>query len=131
MTTPSIRPQPLVCVSDVPRSSAWYQALLGGDEGHGGEEYGRVLVDGVLVLQLHSLVVDHHHGPLADPGVALGNGVAVWFEAADFDGSVARARALGAHVVTDVHVNPNSANWELWLRDPDGYLVVLSSTDGV
>jgi catechol 2,3-dioxygenase-like lactoylglutathione lyase family enzyme len=131
MTTPSMRPQPLLTVADVPRARRWYQALLAGDDGHAGEEYARVLVDDVLVLQLHALDIGHHHGPLADPSVALGNGVAVWFEADDFDAAVARARALDATVVTDVHVNPNSANRELWLRDPDGYLVVVSSTEGV
>ena len=34
--------------------------------------------------------------------------------------------ALGAHVERDVHLNPNAQQQELWLRDPDGYLVVLA-----
>jgi hypothetical protein len=25
-----------------------------------------------------------------------------------------------------VHVNPNAGHREMWLRDPDGYLVVLA-----
>jgi hypothetical protein len=37
-----------------------------------------------------------------------------------------RARKSGATVVTDVHENPNAQHRELWLRDPDGYLVVLA-----
>jgi hypothetical protein len=28
--------------------------------------------------------------------------------------------------VTDVHVNPNAKQRELWLRDPDGHTVVLA-----
>jgi hypothetical protein len=47
-----MRPQPLISVTDVPRSSRWYQELLGCDSGHGGEEYERLVHDGALVLQL-------------------------------------------------------------------------------
>jgi len=31
-----------------------------------------------------------------------------------------------AVVVTDVHVNPNAGHRDIWLRDLDGYLVVLA-----
>ncbi len=50
----------------------------------------------------------------------------LWFEVADFDGAVQRARSVVALVERDVHVNPNAKQQELWLRDPDGYLVVLA-----
>jgi catechol 2,3-dioxygenase-like lactoylglutathione lyase family enzyme len=123
---PSISAQPLICVRDVRASSDWYQNVLGAKSGHGGPEYERLEVDGTLVLQLHLLEEEHHHGALAKPGVPVGNGVAVWFELADLDAAVARARKAKAHVVTDVHVNPNAGHRELWLHDPDGYLVVLA-----
>jgi hypothetical protein len=29
-------------------------------------------------------------------------------------------------IQTDVHHNPNAGHREIWLRDPDGYLVVLA-----
>ena len=67
-----------------------------------------------------------HHGPLADENVPLGNGLLVWFEVADFAGAVERARVMGARVEKDVHTNPNAKQQELWLRDPDGYLVVVA-----
>ena len=121
-----IWPQPLLIVGDVPRSCAFYVAVLGGESGHGGEDYEQILVDGELVLQLHRLDVMDHHGPLADPEQPLGNGVLVWFEVADFGAAVARARAAGATVERDVHENPNARQPELWLRDPDGYRVVLA-----
>ena len=38
--------QTLVCVTDVPASSAWYCAVLGGVSGHGGDEYEQIVVDG-------------------------------------------------------------------------------------
>lgn len=118
--------QPLLSVRDVPKSSRWYQQVLDAQSAHGGEEYERLTVDGELVLQLHELEEGHHHGALAKPGVALGNGVAVWFEVADFGAAVARIRKAKAEVVTDVHVNPNAQHREIWLHDPDGYLVVLA-----
>ena len=75
-----VKPQPLLSVRDVPRASRWYQEVLAAQSGHGGDEYERLVVDDELVLQLHALDEDHHHGPLADPGRPFGNGVAVWFE---------------------------------------------------
>ena len=128
--SPSVRPQPLLAVADVEQASGWYQQVLGAESGHGGEEYERLLVDSTLVLQLHRVGVDHHHGAIGDPGLPLGNGVAVWFEADDFDAIVQRSRTAQAVVVTDVHVNPNAGHRELWLRDPDGYLVVIAEAHG-
>lgn len=77
-------------------------------------------------MQLHASDEEHHHGELARAGVPLGNGVAVWFELRDLDAAVARLRAAKANVVTELHVNPNAGHREIWLRDLDGYLVVLS-----
>lgn len=123
---PRVRPQPLLSVADVERASRWYQRILGATSGHGGPEYEQLLVDDVMILQLHRLEVGHHHGALADPARPLGNGVALWFETPAFDAVVERVRRANAHVVTDVHVNPNAGHREIWLRDPDGYLVVVA-----
>jgi catechol 2,3-dioxygenase-like lactoylglutathione lyase family enzyme len=123
---PSVRPQPLLAVADVPTASRWYQQVLGAASGHGGDEYEQLLVDGMLVLQLHRLEVDHHHDRIGDPGLPLGNGLALWFEADDFDTAVDRIHEAAATIVTDVHLNPNAGNREIWLNDPDGYLVVLA-----
>ncbi len=123
---PTVAAQPLLTVRDVPAASRWYQTILGATSAHGGDEYERLEVDGMLILQLHAFDEDHHHGAFATPGVPLGNGVAVWFEVASFDAAVARARTAKPTIVTDVHVNPNAGHRELWLRDLDGYLVVLA-----
>jgi hypothetical protein len=123
---PSVRPQPMIAVADVRQASVWYQRVLGATSGHGGAEYERLLVDGILVMQLHERKVGHHHGAIADPGKPIGNGVALWFEADDFDGAAGRIRDGEVEVVTDVHVNPNADHREIWIRDLDGYLVVLA-----
>ncbi|HOC19346.1 MAG TPA: VOC family protein [Vicinamibacterales bacterium] len=130
-----MRSQPLVCVRDVEASSRWYQHLLGCRSDHGGPEYERLKANGRLVLQLHRWDVGHHHGPIGNPDLAHGNGVLLWFETEDFDQAVARAGELKAEVVMARHRNPPDGDggpnhWELWLRDPDGYTVVLSSPDG-
>jgi hypothetical protein len=106
-SAPSMRPQPLISVTDVLQSGRWYQELLSCESGHGGEEYERLLRDGTLVLQLHRFDVGHHHGRIGDPSSRpYGNGVALWFEIDDFDDAVQRAEALHAKVVLPPHRNP-------------------------
>jgi catechol 2,3-dioxygenase-like lactoylglutathione lyase family enzyme len=123
---PSVRPQPLIAVADVELASRWYQRVLGATSGHGGPEYERLLVDGTLVMQLHQRDVGHHHGRIGNPDQPTGNGVALWFEADDFDAVVGRIRDAEAEIVTDVHLNPNAGHHEIWIRDLDGYLVVFA-----
>ena len=125
-----MRPQPLIAVRDVAASSRWYQHLLGGASGHGGDEYEQ-LVDrsGALVLQLHAWDA-HDHPHLGDPARPRGNGVLLWFQVEDFDAAVLRAGALAAPVLEGPKFNPNARHHEIWLRDPDGYVVVLAGNPG-
>jgi len=131
-----VRPQPLIAVTDVEASSRWYQRLLGCESAHGGPAYERLASNGTLILQLHSFEVEHDHGPIGDPrDRPYGNGVLLWFEVDDFDAAVARAAELEAEVLMAPHRNPPSGDggpnhWECWLRDPDGYVVVVASPDG-
>jgi predicted enzyme related to lactoylglutathione lyase len=120
----------LIVVGDVGKAGRWYQRVLGATSGHGGAEYEQLLVDGVLVMQLHRSDVDHHHGFFEEPGQPRGNGVAVWFEVDEFDAAVRRICEAGAQIVTDVHLNPNAGHREIWIRDLDGYLVVLAESTG-
>lgn len=124
-----MRSQPLICVRDVAASSRWYCQLLGCTSGHGGDEYEQVMAGSEIALQLHAWEV-HHHEHLGDPVALLGNGLALWFQVDDFDAAVERARALKASVLEEPYVNPNANHRECWLRDPDGYAVVLASPAG-
>jgi catechol 2,3-dioxygenase-like lactoylglutathione lyase family enzyme len=116
----------MISVTDVEASSPWYQRVLAATSGHGGREYEQLLVDGVMVMQLYLVAEAHHHGTIGDPSAPFGNGVALWFETDNFDAAVGRIYVAGARVETDVHFNPNAGHREIWLRDPDGYLVVLA-----
>jgi catechol 2,3-dioxygenase-like lactoylglutathione lyase family enzyme len=126
----SLRPQPLIAVRDVELSSRFYQRLLGCESGHGGREYERLVFDGELVLQLHDANTTHHHGTIGDPALPYGNGILLWFAVDDFETAVTQARELSAEIVHEPHVNPNARQWECWLRDPDGYTVVLAGPPG-
>jgi hypothetical protein len=91
----------------------------------------------VLVLQLHHREVEHHHGRIVDEVGEVGNGVLLWFgDVADFDEVATRARQLAAPVVRPPHRNPpegegnGPGHREIWVKDPDGYTVVVASADG-
>lgn len=126
-----MKPQPMIAVSDVPRSSQWYQQLLGGRSGHGGDEYERIIdAAGELVLQLHHWDIDEHPH-LGNPGqTSYGNGVLLWYRVEDFDAAVARAAAMEAVILEGPQVNPSANHREVWVRDLDGYVVVLAGPPG-
>ena len=130
---PAVEAQPLIAVRDVRASSRWYAELLAADslpEHDHRDSYDRINSSGRLILQLHAWDAENHPN-LVDADVAPpGHGVLLWFQVADFDAAVARARGLGAKIVEEPHINPAPQNWEMWLRDPDGYVVVIASADG-
>jgi catechol 2,3-dioxygenase-like lactoylglutathione lyase family enzyme len=131
-----MRPQPLIAVTNVEASSQWYQHLLGCQSAHGGAEYERLVSKGSLILQLHRFEVAHHHGAIGNPAnKPYGNGVLLWFEIDDFDAALTRVAELKPDIVLPCHRNPPDRDggpnhWEIWLRDLDGYTVVLASPDG-
>lgn len=118
---------PLICVQDVELSSRWYQRLLGCESGHGGTKYERLTSQGKLVLQLHDWYEEHQHGRLGEPELRpYGNGVVLWFELEDYEAAVQRAAKMRVDVIKESHLSENM-NWEFWLHDPDGYIIVLTS----
>ncbi|HKW95553.1 MAG TPA: VOC family protein [Methylomirabilota bacterium] len=126
-----MKPQPLIAVREVEASSRWYQQLLGCKSGHGGPEYDQLVDErGDMVMQLHAWDA-HEHPHLGDPTARpYGNGVLLWFQVDDFTAAVGRARALGAEILEGPKVNPNANHREVWLRDRDGYVVVLAGAYG-
>ncbi len=122
--------QPLIAVRDVQLSSRWYQAVLGCESGHGGAEYDQIVCQGKMVLQLHHWDA-HAHPHMGNPlSMPYGNGVLLWFQTEGFDGAVERTKALGAEILEQPRVNPSANHREIWLRDPDGYVVVIAGRYG-
>lgn len=129
----TVQAQPLIAVHDVRASSRWYAELLGADglPDHGHRDvYDRIQMGGRIVLQLHAWDEEEHPNLVDADAARPGHGVLIWFEVEDFDAAVARARVLRAEVIEEPHVNPAPRHREMWLRDPDGYVVVVASPDG-
>ncbi len=129
----SARPQPLIAVRDVRASSRWYTTLLGArslPEHPHRDRYERIYSSGEMILQLHAWDAENHPNLVDADAAPVGHGVLLWFEVDDFDAAVKRARALSAEIVAEPHVNPAPQHREMWLRDPDGYVVVMASPDG-
>jgi catechol 2,3-dioxygenase-like lactoylglutathione lyase family enzyme len=125
-----MQPQPLIAVNNVEASSRWYQKTLGLKSGHGGNEYEMLLHDGRVVLQLHHWEA-HNHPQMGDPKARpYGNGLLLWFWTDEFDDAVERAIGAGAPVVEGPKENTNAQHREIWLRDPDGYVVVVAGPYG-
>jgi hypothetical protein len=128
-----VRAQPLIAVRDVKASSRWYATLLGleplgmaSDHDH---VYDRLHSGDRLVLQLHAWDDEDHPGLSGPDAARAGHGVLLWFEVDDLVAVARRAERLRAEVVRAPHVNPGPGHWELWLRDPDDYIVVVASPD--
>jgi hypothetical protein len=120
--------QPLIAVRNVRASSDWYRTLLATDslpEHEHRKRYDRILCDGRIVLQIHAWDEENHPNLVNADAAPCGHGVLVWFEVSDFDATVQRARSLNAEIIEEPHVNPNARHKEMWIRDPDGYVVVV------
>ena len=128
-----IEAQPLIAVRDVRASSRWYGALLAADslpEHSHRDFYDRIHCSGKLLLQLHAWDEEDHPSLIDADAAPVGHGVVLWFQVDDFDSAVARAGALHAEVIQGPLFNPAPRHREIWLRDPDGYVVVIASPDG-
>jgi hypothetical protein len=123
-----MQPQPLIMLRDVEAGSRWFQQTLGLRSGHGGTDYEMLLDGSAMVAHLHAWDVDEHRilGRESDP--SRGNGILLWFHTDDFDGIVMRVHDTGAEVLEGPLDNPNSKLREVWLRAPEGYVVVVSGT---
>ena len=128
-----VQAQPLIAVGNVRASSRWYSELLGADslpEHSHRDRYERIFSSGNLILQLHAWDEENHPNLVNANAAPAGHGVLLWFQVNDFDSAVKRARALQAEVILEPHVNPAPQHREMWLRDLDGYVVVLAGPDG-
>ncbi len=125
-----MKPQPMIAVADVTATSAWYQKALGLASGHGGDEYEQLVAAGEVVLQLHAWDT-HEHPHLGDPAQRpYGNGTLLWFHEPAIAAAWLRAQVAGAEVLQPLQVNPLANHREFWLRDPNGYTVVVAGDWG-
>lgn len=121
-----MKAQPLITVRNVSASARFYCQVLGGAQGHGGDQYEQILIGTDLVLQLHSPEPDANHDALIDASSPAGNGVVLWFETDDFAGLLSRITEHGIPLDRDPFENVFAKQLECWLHDPDGYQVVIA-----
>ena len=110
-----------------------YGELLGADSlpKHSHRDvYDRISSSGQLILQLHAWDEENHPNLVNANAAPPGHVVLLWFEVDDFDSVVKRARALRAEIIEEPHINPGPQHREMWIRDPDGYVVVIAGPDG-
>ena len=122
-------PQPLISVRNVSTSRSWYEKILGLESGHGGDAYDRMMNGDRLVLQLHRWD-SHEHQHLGEPSLPIGNGAVLWFQTERFDEIVANVNAYDAKILEGPQWNQNAKHREIWIRDPDGYTVVVAGMPG-
>jgi catechol 2,3-dioxygenase-like lactoylglutathione lyase family enzyme len=120
-----MRSEPMINVADVEASSAWYQRLLGAKSGHGGSHFEMLLHDDQLMLMLHAADAEEHH-PHQEADGPLGKGVVLYFRVGgELPEAVERAKAMEAQILQGPLMNELAHQEELWVRDPDGYTLVL------
>lgn len=121
-----MKPEPLITVTYVRESAQFYCRLLGAQRGHQGDNYAQILQNGEMILQLHDFESDENHRPLGDPNSPLGNGFVLWFETDDLAEFEARIAEYGIELDREPFVNVFAKQKEFWLRDPDGYRIVIA-----
>ncbi len=118
--------EPMINVRDVEASSRWYQELLGATSGHGGPDFEMLLHDQRLMLMLHNADAAEHHPDIEKDG-PVGKGVVLYFRVGEgLADAVVRAKQMGAEIRRGPEWNELAAQEELWVRDPDGYTIVLA-----
>jgi len=117
-------------VHDVRASYQWYQHLLGFTVDEPAHDYFGMVRDreGAVLVCLHAWGAHEHPSLTAADVAAPGNGLLLFFRVDDYDAALARARAMGAVLSEEPHVNPNTRTMEFSLRDPDGYHVTISAS---
>jgi catechol 2,3-dioxygenase-like lactoylglutathione lyase family enzyme len=118
----------IIGVSDVARSFAWYQSLLGQPKARPSHDYFAQVVDadGTVLLCLHQWGAHEHPSLMSPSEIRPGNGVLLFFRVDDFGVALERARSLDVDFEEQPHLNPNTQTREFSVRDLDGYYVTIN-----
>ena len=132
--TSTVEAQPLIAVRDVRASSRWYAELLGADtlpDHPHRDVYDRIWRSGRLLLQLHAWDAEEHPNLVNADAAPPGHGVVLWFQARRFRLWLSSAlTGWGRRSSRNRTSTLRPEHREIWLRDPDGYVVVVASPDG-
>ena len=130
VTTPAANVRgvvPLLMVTDIERSSAFYVDGLGFAIQNRWIPDGRLrwcwMTLGEAALMLQEATGESREKLLAEG--KLGNGVGLWFQCQDALGIYREAGPRGIHTLREPQVGNHS--WEIVFADPDGYKIHFSS----
>lgn len=117
---------PIIAVTDVRKSSEWYQKILNCKSMHGGETFD-ILVNqnNEVLLCLHKWRA-HEHPTMRDPSIVPGNGLILYLRTENMKQVRKNAESMHAIIEEDIHLNTNSLREEFSLRDPDGYYLTIT-----
>ncbi len=117
---------PIIAVSDVEKSSAWYQAVFGWKSMHGGSEF-EILTNHLdeVMLCLHQWEA-HGHPTMEDQSIPPGNGLILYFRTENMEEIHRKVSSLDISLEEEIHLNENSLKREFSLRDPNGYYLTVT-----
>jgi hypothetical protein len=126
---------PIIAVSDVPRSAAWYMRLLAARQTHAGGAIFDQIVDrdDTVLLCLHRWGPsgprgDHLWPTLATPITqTIGNGLLLWFVVDDFEAAWDRARSLDAQIIEEPNSDNGTGMRAFVIEDLDGYHIAVNA----
>jgi len=116
---------PIIGVTDVVASSAWYRALFDCESIHGGPNFDVLATDEGVMLCIHKWG-EHDHPTLFDPSIPVGNGLLLYFRTDKIEDMWAKVQALDLVILKALAVNENTQVREFSLRDLDGYYLTIS-----
>ncbi|TMM57457.1 glyoxalase [Maribacter algarum] len=121
-----IKNEPIIGVSDVEKSSVWYQKLLDCNSSHEGSTF-EMLADnnGEVFLCLHKWG-EHEHPTLSSPQIQPGNGLILYLRVEDLNKVWNNAQELNFEIEESRHMNPNSGKEQFCLKDLDGYYLMVT-----
>ena len=126
---------PMIAVSDVRRSSSWYQELLCASQAlPESTDFDQVLsTDGEVLLCLHRVAPSdpsggHRWRAFQGATPSSPSGMMLWFVVNDFEAAWERAQALRVPVDEPPNINNGTGLRAFVVRDPDGYFVAVNES---
>ena len=120
-----VRTEVIIAVKNVPRSSEFYQKLLGCKGEHGGETFEILTSQNQVVLCLHKWG-EHEHQTMLNSEKDASNGLILFFRVDDLNKVLENAKTLKASIEKEIHYNENSLKNQFILRDLDNYYLIIS-----
>ena len=117
---------PIIAVKDVEASSKWYQLVFDCRSMHGGKEFDIIVSENNEILICLHKWGEHQHPTMTNPNITPGNGLILYFRTENMNGIRQNVEKMGAFIIEEIHLNPNSTKKEFSLRDPDGYYLTIT-----